>query len=161
MSTLISESHFQDSRGSFLSQKSDFGSLSSNFLALRVKYTAYFEYWECGDLHPCFWKNNSNDTMSFFDLYQIMDFLCLVSPWLTKRRARFPALRMKAKAFGNQFWACKRQFCDLGINFWPLKVIFDPWNSILGLWDSISSLWKFTSGHKNANLGFWESILVV
>ena len=129
------------------------------FLALGVKYIALFGILRVGWFTPIFLKNSSNDTMSFFDLYQIMDLLCLVSPWLTKRRARFPALRMKAKASGNRFWACMRQFCDLGVNFWPRKVFFDPWDSILSLWDSISSLWKFTSGHKKANLGFWESIL--
>ena len=129
------------------------------FLALGVKYIALFGILRVGWFTPIFLKNSSNDTMSFFDLYQIMDLLCLVSPWLAKRRARFPAFRMKVKASGNRFWACMRQFCDLGVNFWPRKVIFDPWDSILSLWDSISSLWKFTSGHKKANLGFWESIL--
>lgn len=96
------------------------------FLALGVKYIALFEILRVGRFTPIFLKNSSNDTMSYFDLYQIMDLLCLVSPWLTKRRARFPALRMKVKASGNRFWACIRQFCDLGVNFWPRKSFLIP-----------------------------------
>ena len=91
------------------------------FYALGVIYIAYLEYWEWGDLHQYFWKIIVMILCHFSIFIKLWIFCALYLHWLTKTRARFPALRMKAKASGNRFWTCRRQFCELEVDFWPLK----------------------------------------